>query len=120
MTRFDETPTSGAPNLGPLEAVELVAEGAQLLDVRELDEWQAGHAEAALHVPLGALAEALDQLSIDKPVVCVCRSGGRSAQAADALVRVGYDAWNLAGGMQAWAAAGLAFVDAEGAPGTVI
>lgn len=112
-------PSPDAPALGPEEALQLVDEGATLLDVREPDEWRAGRAPAALHIPLGMLGEQLDRLPLDRPVVCVCHSGGRSAHAADALVRAGFDAWNLAGGMTAWAAAGLPVVDADGAPGAV-
>lgn len=120
MTWSTGAATPEAPSLGPEEAVRLVGEGALLLDVRELDEWQAGHAAAALHVPLGTLADELHQLSVDRQVVCVCRSGGRSARAAGALLQAGFDSWNLTGGMQAWAVAGLPVVDAEGGPGTVI
>jgi len=120
MTMSKGAATSGAPSLDPREAAQLVEEGALLLDVRELDEWQAGHVVDALHLPLGSLVAEVDRVPLGRQVVCVCRAGGRSGQAADWLVQGGYDAWNLAGGMQAWAAAGLPFVDAEGAPGTVI
>jgi rhodanese-related sulfurtransferase len=119
MTEVDGA-VEGAPELAPTEAVEMVESGAILLDVREPDEWLAGHAIPAVHVPLGDLDTNLDRLSLDKPIVCVCRSGGRSARAADALVRAGYDAWNLTGGMKAWAAAGLPVIDDAGAPGSVI
>jgi len=116
----DHGAAATAPSVGPLEALELAREGALLLDVREPDEWRAGHAERAEHVPLGALGLERDRLPLDRPVVCVCRSGGRSGQAADALVRAGYDAWNLAGGMIAWAASGLEIVADDGGPGSVI
>ena len=53
------------------------------------------------------------------PVVCVCRSGARSATAAEALTRAGFDAINLVGGMQAWAAEGLAVTTAAGGAGIV-
>jgi rhodanese-related sulfurtransferase len=112
--------TSGAvPELGPHEADALVREGALLLDVREREEWDAGHAPAANLVPLGELPARLDEVPPDGTVVVVCRSGGRSALAARALIARGRDARNLAGGMQAWAAAGLPVVTGAGTPGGV-
>ncbi len=110
-----------SPNhdIGPADAARLVQDGeAVLLDVREPDEWAAGHATAAIHVPLGRLT--VDAVPPDRPIVAVCRSGHRSGQAADALRGAGFDARNLAGGMQAWAQAGLPVLRADGSPGTVI
>jgi rhodanese-related sulfurtransferase len=104
----------------PEEAVGRVDEGAVLLDVREPDEWQAGHAPDAIHVPLAALAARLDELDQGTPIVAVCRVGGRSERAAAALLQRGFDAVNLGGGMQAWVAAGLPVVADGGAPGEVI
>jgi rhodanese-related sulfurtransferase len=106
--------------VGPEEAARRVDEGAILLDVREPDEWQAGHAPDAVHVPLAALAANIDSLDKDQPVVAVCRVGGRSERAAATLLQRGYDAVNLAGGMQAWRAAGMAVVTDAGDPGAVI
>jgi len=91
-----------------------------LLDVREPDEWQAGHAPDAVHVPLAALAASLGELDKTRPIVAVCRVGGRSERAAAGLLQRGYDAVNLAGGMQAWDAAGMPVVTDAGDPGTVI
>lgn len=109
----------------PIEEVDpstvdaLVTEGAVLLDVRTPDEWDAGHAPAALHLPLDQLGDRHTELPTDRRVVVICRSGGRSARATEALVGAGYDAVNLAGGMQAWIALGLPCVTDAGAPGTV-
>lgn len=83
-----------------------VPENAYLLDVRENDEWEAGHAPDAVHIPLGALGERVEEVPKDQKVYVVCRAGGRSAQAAQALNRAGWDAVNVAGGMQDWSAAG--------------
>jgi rhodanese-related sulfurtransferase len=107
-------------SISPEAAVRRVDEGAVLLDVREPDEWQAGHAPDAVHVPLAALAARLGELAEGTPVVAVCRSGGRSERAAAALLQRGFDAVNLGGGMQAWAAAGLPVVADGGAAGEVI
>jgi rhodanese-related sulfurtransferase len=88
-----------------------------LLDVREDDEWQAGHAPQAVHVQLGKLAA--DRIPTTCPVVVVCRSGNRSAHATAALVAAGLEARNLAGGMRAWAAAGRPVQKPDGSPGQV-
>ena len=108
------------PAVGPEEAARRVDEGAVLLDVREPDEWQAGHAPNAVHVPLAALAASIDQLDKEQPVVAVCRVGGRSERAAAVLLQRGYDAVNLAGGMQAWNAAGMPVITDLGDAGQII
>ncbi|MFZ5851777.1 MAG: rhodanese-like domain-containing protein [Actinomycetota bacterium] len=105
--------------VGATEAAALVRQGALLLDVREPAEWAAGHAPQARHIPLGQLAGRLAELPADRPVVTVCRSGARSARAAALLARQGRPASNLAGGMHAWAAAGLPVVDGRGRAGRV-
>jgi rhodanese-related sulfurtransferase len=76
-----------------------------LLDVREADEWAAGHAPNARHVPMSELVERVGELPAAGLYV-ICRSGGRSAQVTDFLNGSGHDAVNVAGGMRAWAAAG--------------
>lgn len=106
--------------VGPTEALDLQRGGAVLLDVREDHEWAAGHAPGALHMAMARVGQEHQLLPRGKPVVCVCHLGGRSAAVAGALQRVGLDARNLAGGMEAWSAAGLAVVDDEGRPGTVV
>ncbi len=112
--------SSGAvPQVSPLETVGLLGSGAFLLDVREDDEWAAGHAAEAVHVPMGLVTDRLDEVPKTATVVCVCRAGARSATVAGALIGAGYDARNLDGGMQAWQAAGLPVVTDGGGPGTV-
>ncbi len=81
-----------------------------LLDVREHDEWAAGHGPAAVHVPLGELASRIDEIPRDHLVVCICRSGNRSARATQFLRAQGIEARNMVGGMRAWALAGLPLV----------
>jgi rhodanese-related sulfurtransferase len=92
-----------------------VPDGAWLLDVREDDEWQAGHAPGATHIPLGQLTSRATEVPRDQTVYVICRSGGRSARAAFALVQSGWDAVNVAGGMQDWAAAGRPMTADSGA-----
>lgn len=93
----------------PRDAFEARDE-VQLLDVREDEEWVAGHIEGAVHIPMGQLMARLNEVDRERTVVVVCRMGGRSATVADALLRVGYEAHNLEGGMQAWQQAELPFV----------
>lgn len=91
-----------------LEAAQLVQDdGAVLLDVRELDEWQLVRAPGALHIPMRRLSTATDRLPPSGTIACICHLGSRSAVVAEALVGAGYDAVNVAGGMEAWEAAGL-------------
>jgi rhodanese-related sulfurtransferase len=89
-----------------------------LLDVREDDEWAAGHAPGARHIALMDLRP--DSFAPGTHVLCVCRSGGRSAKATEVLRNVGIDAVNVSGGMTAWDAAGLPVVCDDGSAGTVI
>ena len=105
--------------IDPVGGNALVEDGALLLDVRNPDEWEVGHAPAAHFLPLGELQARHTELPTDRKIVVICRSGGRSGQATAALNGAGYDAVNLAGGMKAWAAAGLPVVTDAGAPGDV-
>jgi rhodanese-related sulfurtransferase len=95
-------------------------EHSVLLDVRNTDEWEAGHAPGAIWVPLGELESARFKLPINRRIICVCRSGQRSARATAELIQMGFDAANMKGGMKAWAAEGLPVVRDDGEPGTVI
>ncbi|MDR2986716.1 MAG: rhodanese-like domain-containing protein [Nocardiopsaceae bacterium] len=107
------------PKVGPAQASDMQAQGAILLDVREDAEWRAGHAPKARHIPLGRLPGRLRDVPANRTVITVCRSGHRSAQAAAMLARDGRDVVNLAGGMYAWARAGLPVVATGGTPGHV-
>jgi rhodanese-related sulfurtransferase len=91
----------------------------QVVDVREPEEWDAGHIEGARHISGDALGERLHELDHTRPVVTVCRSGSRSSDAARVLVAEGFPAENLDGGMLAWEKAGLAVVASDGTPGRV-
>lgn len=106
-------------NVLPDDALRMADEGALLLDVREVEEWTAGHAPAATLIPMSTLSDRAAEIPRDRVVVCVCKVGGRSAAVTDALTQAGWEAVNLAGGMEAWAAAGLPVVTDDGAPGRV-
>jgi rhodanese-related sulfurtransferase len=91
-----------------------VPDDAWLLDVREDDEWAAGHAPDATHIPLGQLGSCAAEIPQDQKIYVICRSGGRSARAASALNGAGWQAVNVAGGMQDWAAAGRPMISESG------
>jgi rhodanese-related sulfurtransferase len=94
-------------------AAEVPPEGV-LIDVREDHEWRAGHAPQAVHIPLGSLAERTGDIPHERTLYVVCRSGGRSARAVQALNGAGWQALNVADGMQGWAAAGREMEAEEG------
>ncbi|HEV2088357.1 MAG TPA: rhodanese-like domain-containing protein [Cryptosporangiaceae bacterium] len=90
---------------------------AHLLDVREPDEWAAGHIPEAQHLPMREVPTRLAEIPTDVPVVVVCRVGGRSDQAASFLRDQGWtDVASLDGGMWNWEAAGRPMVSESGAP----
>ena len=112
------TPEHHIPAIEPADLQTMP--DAVLLDVREPGEWAAGHAPRAVHIPLGDLDRRAFELPADRAVVCICRSGRRSLQAAEILTGHGFDVHNLTGGMRAWSDAELAVVTPEGTPGQVI
>lgn len=82
-------------------AHELVKQGATLLDVRTPEEYEAGHLSGATLIPIAVLEARLAEVSQDKPIVVYCRSGRRSAMAANLLKKRGYEVHDL-GAMAAW------------------
>ena len=93
----------------------------QIVDVREPYEWEAGHIDGAIHIPLADVMAGREQgtLSTDRPVVLVCRSGNRSELATLMLQARGFEAHNLEGGMERWAASDLPFRASDGSEGRV-
>ncbi len=106
-------PESQAPATLPLEvdvatAASMRDAGAFVLDVRQPDEWVAGHIPGATLIPLGELPSRTAEVPSDREVVVVCRSGNRSATGRDILLDAGFaTVTSMAGGMNDWAAAGL-------------
>src|SRR3954471_7792902 len=92
------------PEVTAEQGQQMVEEGAVLLDVREADEWDAGHAPEATWIPMGEIQGRLAEISRDTPIVAICRAGPRSRAVAEALAGAGYDVVNVDGGMRAWAA----------------
>jgi rhodanese-related sulfurtransferase len=93
--------------LNPKEARELVAGGAQLVDVRAPHEWEAGRIGGAVHLPLDELSERAGEIDRDRPVIVYCLGDRRAEMAAEALAGAGFEATALAGGLRAWEEAGL-------------
>ncbi|MBL7502246.1 rhodanese-like domain-containing protein [Frankia sp. CNm7] len=88
-----------------------------VLDVREPDEWAAGHIDGAVHIPMGELVARIEEIPRSTRVIAVCRSGRRSAAVTAYLADGGWDAHNLDGGMITWAALGRPMTaDTPGAP----
>jgi rhodanese-related sulfurtransferase len=88
--------------LSPVEAHEKAKAGAIILDVRTPLERQEGKIPGSQALPLNRLASEWEKLPRDKEIICQCRSGARSAQAARFLAAKGYKAYNLVGGIEAW------------------
>jgi rhodanese-related sulfurtransferase len=93
--------------LDPAGAQKLVADGAQLVDVRAEHEWRAGRIEGAVHLPLAELSGRVGELDEGRPVVVYCLGDNRAEMAAEALAGEGFDVSPMAGGIRAWAEAGL-------------
>ena len=100
---------------------EDVPADAYLLDVREDDEWVAGHAPGAHHLPMMDVPARMAEIPAEGDVVVVCRMGGRSAQVTAYLVNQGWDnVRNLDGGLEDWTARGRPVVSEDGTPPRVI
>jgi rhodanese-related sulfurtransferase len=97
-----------AEQLTPERVAEMMDQGvAQVIDVREDHEHEAGHVAGDRHVVLPDLPAQAGSLDRNSPVVLYCRSGSRSEVAADALIASGYDAYSIEGGFVAWLEKGL-------------
>ncbi len=101
-----------SPN--PAVDVATLPADAYLIDVREDDEWQAGHAPDAVHLPLSELVVRMEEVPADRDVYVICKVGGRSEQAVRYLNQAGRTTVNVLGGMLAWQAAGKPMVSESG------
>ncbi|HET9499465.1 MAG TPA: rhodanese-like domain-containing protein [Marmoricola sp.] len=105
------------PSVTVAQVPDPLPEGVSVLDVREPQEWEAGHIDGATHIPLRELPEHTDVLPRDDQLVVVCKIGGRSAQAVAYLGQLGVNAVNLVGGMIDWVDAGRPIVrEGDGEP----
>ncbi|SEN54026.1 rhodanese-like domain-containing protein [Paenibacillus sp. OV219] len=93
-----------ARELSPQQLAAQLSQGEQpfMLDVRELNEWAAGHLAGAVHIPVGQLLERLNELPAGRELVVMCKAGGRSGLACELLSERGYDVINLTGGLMSW------------------
>ncbi|TLQ44813.1 rhodanese-like domain-containing protein [Streptomyces marianii] len=113
-------------NFAQLPSVDAasVPAGGLVLDVREDDEWAAGHVEGAMHIPISdfvaRIGEVTEAVAGGRRAYVMCRVGGRSAQVTQYLVQQGIDAVNIDGGMQAWDSAGRPMVTDSGNPAFVL
>ena len=111
MTEFDD----GSVDVTTEQAAEALADGsAQVIDVREPHEWDAGHIDGMRHVPVGQLQAEASSIDQDTPVVFSCKTGGRSTMAAQAFRAAGYRAFSVDGGIEKWVAEGRPIVPEGG------
>lgn len=96
------------------------ADDSVLLDVREYEEWMSGRAPDAIHIPMSQLTSRVSEIDRSKRIICICRSGSRSARVTQWLRQQGIDAVNMSGGMHAWVAADHPMVNHAGNPGVLI
>ncbi len=108
------------PEVEPGQVPADLPDGLFVLDVREDDEWRAGHIDGATHIPMREVPGRLDEIPAGDQVLVVCRSGARSARVTGFLQAQGRDAVNLAGGLQAWSLAGRGMMSDTEAPPQVI
>ena len=100
--------------LAPERVAELLAEGWQVIDVRQRHEREAGHIGETRHVELDQLSSQAESFDPSTPIIFYCRVGARSGMATQAFRASGYDAYNMAGGLRAWAQRGLPLEPADG------
>jgi rhodanese-related sulfurtransferase len=97
------------------QTAEALTDGsAQVIDVREQHEWDAGRIEGARHVPMGQLRAEAASIDAERPVIFQCRTGGRSTMAARAFLAAGYRAFSLDGGLEQWVAEGRPITPEDG------
>lgn len=108
--------------MGEFETVSIDAIGKDttVLDVRELYEWEAGHIDGAVHIPVDQIPARLDELDPDEDLHVICRTGGRSRRVTEWLVANGYSAVNVDGGMGEWLEASRPMVSETGKEPTVL
>ncbi len=102
-----ETATHGVPDeIGLDDFVAAHSQGAPVLDVRELDEWNAGHVPGAVHIPMNDVPARITELPQDSPFFVICATGNRSGQVVEALRQQGLQAINVTGGTSGWSQRG--------------
>ena len=108
------TEAADARELAPSAAAELIEAGAELIDVRQPTEFEAGRLPGARNIELNELSARSGEIDRERPVLFYCRSGNRSGMAAQAFREAGWDAHNMAGGIRAWTEAGYPLEPEDG------
>tara|TARA_B100000900_G_scaffold108772_1_gene90616 strand:- start:2752 stop:3102 length:351 start_codon:yes stop_codon:yes gene_type:complete len=111
---------NNTPSVMPKDLENLIQQGYQLIDVRENDEWDAGHYKSATHIPMQSIVENIDRLMADKKYIFVCRSGARSGRVTNYVNSVDIESYNLSGGMKELQKFTKEIVDLEGNTGQII
>ena len=111
---------NNTPSVMPEELENLIQQGYQLIDVRENDEWNAGHYKSATHIPMESIVESIDRLMVGRKYIFVCRSGARSSRVTNYFNSVDIESYNLSGGMNELQKFTKEIVDLEGNPGEII
>jgi rhodanese-related sulfurtransferase len=101
------TESTAAPEIDAAELARRHESGAFVLDVREPDEYEAGHVPGAVLIPLGEVVARQAEIPADQDVYVICQVGSRSARAAAYLNGVGHRTTNVAGGTRGWREAGF-------------
>ncbi len=114
MSDEAETAEIGEHALAPSDAVELIEAGVTLIDVRRPYEFEAGHLAGARNIEINELTAHAEEIPRDRAVLFYCRTGNRSSMAVEAFREAGWEAHNLAGGIEAWHADGRPLEPEEG------
>ena len=97
-----------------------LSDGYELIDVREQDEWDAGHHLEAKHIPMGMIPEKINDFKTNDNYIIICRSGARSGRVSSFMKNEGLKSLNLTGGMKQLSLTSKKIVDLNGSIGTVI
>lgn len=108
------------PSVDASEVETLISNGYLLIDVREDDEWEAGHHRDATHISMGTIEENLSKFSKDADYIIVCRSGARSSRVSNYLLSNDFKVSNLDGGMKALLSVTDNIVNSKGSSGQII
>lgn len=108
------------PSIEPEQLENSIVEGFKLIDVREEDEWNAGHHQNAEHIPMNLITESIDRFKNSEKYIFVCRSGARSGKVTNFILSQDIEAYNLAGGMKELQNFSERIFNLEGNPGEII
>jgi len=104
----------------PENLESFLSEGYKLIDVREQDEWDAGHHSEARHIPMGTISEKVNEFETSENYIIICRSGGRSGKVCSFMGEEGIESYNLTGGMNKLSLTSEKIINSNGNNGIVI